>query len=288
METRETFINIFGKEIDNAIKSLINNKPIDECENLNNKIYDSNFELNAKALPMYFTGNLESKIIFVELNPGNGLNVEIKEDGIVLEDFPMCGRIIKDIDSYINYFQNFGTCKVEDIKNKNKNKSIPKFDKRQLAFFEGFGLNFLKDKEFNYSLDDIENIRNNKLQLEIVPYPSKKFNFSNFDQDYIKERFNKIFDFILKTNAEIIFITGNKQQIKNVIDNKSMKVEFMKNKIESNNVQKNVNIAITEIKNKKLIFIPTYKSRYILSSENLLYAYGELCKNEAKIGEISL
>lgn len=270
-------MDILRNEIDGHLNQLLNNEEISEVLELNKVIKSKcktndycKYELNSKSLPMYFTGDLKSEIVFVELNPGQGLlNTEVTSNGIEMKMFNLEKKIsIKSFDDYIDFYKNFGKYKIEhQINNKQKIRS---FDLKQLYFFKGVGLfNLGNNSSFDY--DDMLKVRENKLQLEIVPYMSKEFNFSNFKDEYIESRIRNILDLIQLYDRKYVFVTGSQSMIRKAFG----EINFIKYEI----LGKALYIGIKVINNMKVCFIPSYKSRYILSTKELQFEYGKLAKS---------
>lgn len=130
---------LFG-EIEEQLNELSATGSISECRHLNAAMPDTADEkylLDDTAVPMHFSGSLESNIAFVELNPGRGaLRPSITKEGLILDGFGVeTAPVIYDVTSYVQFFENFGYYKVQNcIMN---NQAISRFDNKQLNFFQG-------------------------------------------------------------------------------------------------------------------------------------------------------
>lgn len=261
-------MKLFNEEMEHDLMQLLNNQQITKVLELNKTIRENckkdldKYELSPTALPLYFTGRRDSKIVFVELNPGKGLlEPTLRDGGLVMAAFKNPPEPIKDIDDYITFCEEFGKYKAE-------NEGVKIFDKKQIDFFSGFGgFEFSKDK---YHPDNVINVRMNKLQLEIVPYSSNRFSFSYFKPDYIRERIDKIIRIIQSLKPDTIFVSGSQKIVSSMFGDINFQEIIIKGK--------KTHIGKKNIMGMDYLFIPSYKSRYILSTENIRKEYGEQCR----------
>ena len=202
------------KEITAQLEELLENGTIEECQRLNDAmlVQEEKCLLDSTALPMHFTGELDSSIAFVELNPGRGpLCPQITKNGLVLDKFGLKpSPVITDVTSYLQFFENFGHYKAES--SRINNQAISKFDNKQLNFFSGFTRQKLEAGK-KYTYDDVVKIRREKLQLEIVPFMSSRFSFKIFSPVYIKSRVGRVGEIICSSMRDYVFVTGNDKEI---------------------------------------------------------------------------
>jgi hypothetical protein len=265
-------------EIESQLAELMDNGFIAECRELNETmpLKEEQYVLDDTAMPMHFTGNLNSKIVFIELNPGRGnLHPQKGKDSLILKDFGIDpSPVISDVKSYLKFFENFGYYKVES--HKLTNKAISKFDNKQLNFFSGFSLSPIEKKE--YSSDDVVRVRNEKLQLEIVPYVSRRFTFKNFHDDYICKRIKRIQSIISSHKREYVFVTGSDKSISKYFGGVVLESYSLPNK------KSNVYIGVKLIDGVKYCFIKTYKAQGF--DGMLMQEYGRLCRKLLDMCEI--
>lgn len=262
-------------EIQAHINQLLTSGKSLVAEELNNNIIHEDYKLQESSVPMFFTGKLDAKIVFIELNPGLGLmEPTIQNDKIILSKFGLKEMPkIHDINSYVEIFENFGKYKAENlIQNGSKIKG---FDSKQLYFFSGFGIFELENKN-TFDFDDMIKVRKEKLQLELVPYCSRKFNFSFFPKEYLKERFlfnQKIID---QFERDIIFITGNYKQIMEIME--ILDWVISEKEIFSVNGRSKSDLSVAFSKNGKtpVVLLPSYKNQSLHSAQ--MKEYGKVCR----------
>jgi hypothetical protein len=272
MKNPKTIIDATLKSsIEQNIQELINKNPITEVVTLNKTITDAKFRLQEDAIPMYFSGNLKSKFVFIELNPASGGLLPKLENGKLVLDYNLeKNPIISDYTTYIDVFQNFGTFKANDLEK--KKSKIKGFDRKQLDFFNGFGGFGFNDNR-NYSFEDMKNVRNNKLQLEIVPFPSQRFTFKSFTKEYLANRFEFNEALIKAFSRDFIFMTGNKKQIEKLMHG----AKFIDFKVEGRE-KTDLSVGFIEKNGLTYIMIPSYKNQSLHSTQ--MMDYGKRCKEE--------
>jgi hypothetical protein len=141
---------------------------------LNKKIGEDYFSV---ANPHFFTGNLDSDLVLVHLNPkiSDQQKVILSEDQQVKKPSQF-----NSFDDYLNYYSIFGKIKY-GIEGQRVHKSP--FDHKQVRFLKPFELIPLNssDKYLN-----LENVIDKKLQLELIPFGSKDFNFRKVGADNLE------------------------------------------------------------------------------------------------------
>jgi hypothetical protein len=262
-------------EIQKHINQLLSVGKITIAEKLNQNIISTDYKLQEHAVPMFFTGKLDAKIVFIELNPGLGLmEPTITDNKISLDKFGIKNLPeINDVNSYVEFFENFGKYKAESLEQ--NGKKIKGFDSKQLYFFSGFGLLGLEDKS-EFGFNDMIEVRKEKLQLELVPYASRKFNFKNFSPDYLKERFSFNQKIIDSYNRDFVFITGNMGQLVKIMEFAGLKISERKKFSVSGRSKEDLSIAFALNGKMPIILLPSYKNQSLHSSQ--MKAYGKVCK----------
>ncbi len=210
------------------------------------------------SLPLYFTGKLDSKIVMVEFNPLPGmLNLDDEDLNSFLETHKIN---IYNWEGYRQFCENFGTYK-KFVKDK-KGSSLGKYDNKQLDFYAGLGLFPYKKK---FTLNDLESLRNNKLQLELFPYSSDRFDFNLYSHTALKTQVDSLFDVITQVERTLIFITGKQKVVNSLFKG----IDWIKDG------QYSIGFFDQDVNGRtiKLCFIPSYKSYSVSSSK-----YGEFCR----------
>jgi len=128
--------------------------------------------------PHFFTGDLKSKIVMVQLNPKR----EIK-------DFNQ--KTNKNFDEYLDYYVNYGKL-VYGKESSRKFKS--RFDQKLIRFLKPLEI---IDLNSNDIFSNLENVVDQKLQLEFIPFGSPNFDYTKLPKDiidiYTKQLLNAIF-----------------------------------------------------------------------------------------------
>lgn len=162
---------------------------------------------STKGLPSYYFGDRESTTVFVNLNPGmnardcdGNLNVDIHNF-----NHSSTEAFIQDYHKrQVNYGKNFGL---------KKNGEADEFDVKQAAFLtswtdSGIGLPIAPDwSDKDFCREAKTKVICNKLQLELIPYASAKFNINKISDisalyPYVDTLIEEIFS---KERTYIIF-----------------------------------------------------------------------------------
>lgn len=156
--------------------------------------------LNHNNYPHFFTGKLDSRIVFVHLNP--------KEQDTDSNIFGGTRRF-ESFDEYFDFYERYGTYMYKNPQSYLKSS----FDQKQLKLLKALGImNFLDE-----SIDKKHKIRNRnlaisidqKLQLELIPYGSDNLkSISNKKIQYLKGYINRILDLIISVERDYIFFCG--------------------------------------------------------------------------------
>lgn len=215
----------------NGLQDLINRFnlcKIQEAENLSNALFGKPDELSSHGLPGYFTGNRSAKTVMVMLNPGQDVAAH-NNPQITKELLGKLKITTVSLAEYLNGNAKFGFYDKqykdqreqyeEDIEKKIKGKSGRKyvypdsFDLKQAAFLKRWPNNcgveipngfppinneIVNKEHSNYitAKETAERVLMDKLQLELVPYASRKFDgISNYDAlfPYVRILFDEIF-----------------------------------------------------------------------------------------------
>lgn len=176
-------------------------------------------DISSKGLPSYFFGDRDARTVVVNLNPGenadkcdNAWDDRTSGFGTSLDSF---------IEKYVDEQTNYG------LKHGVVNGKADSFDVKQAAFLtpwvdSGIGLSANPDwSDEEYRLEAKTKVICNKLQLELVPYASAKFDivkgnialFRPFVETLLDEIFSKERTYIIFQSAkfEEIFKDYNKE-----------------------------------------------------------------------------
>lgn len=142
------------------------------------------------AGPQHFTGNIESEIVMVHLNPKRNVN-----------NFgPECK--FKTFDEYWSFYENFGKVHYGP-RSKPKHKSP--FDHKQVRFLRPLGLIPLDENDNN---ENLRRVIDDKLQLELIPYGSPDFNFHKVGIENINPFIKDIVHLIGSHDRKFVLFCG--------------------------------------------------------------------------------
>jgi hypothetical protein len=207
----------------NGLKDLIdkfNQCKIQKAEDLSIALFGKPDELSSHGLPGYFTGDRSARTVMVMLNPGQ--DVAGKDNpGTTQKTMDLLGININNfIYTYKVGNAAFGIHDRRERKNETnerikktkraKNVYPDNFDLKQAAFLKEWpkdcGVvipdsfppkdNKLENMDYEEALTTAENVLTQKLQLELVPYASRKFNgINNYKPffPFVETLFDEIF-----------------------------------------------------------------------------------------------
>jgi hypothetical protein len=245
--------------------------------------------ISENFIPMYFTGKYDAPTVFVMLNPGSQLNTSYsfskneKSNYENVDDF---------VSKYVEKNINIGKIDFDRLDN---------FDLKQAAFllpFQDSGIslpNFTLDlKNRELKLKAKEAVLMQKLQLELIPYHSAKFdellsneNIAKNNIDLFLPHINRLLNVITSEDRKYV-IFGAKQfyylfkAFQNKFpesiefkETKSLKIEGLKNKTNLSLIQFNHN-------NKRIkgLIAHSFPRRDLPNAYEKMRKYGELCFNE--------
>jgi hypothetical protein len=156
-----------------------------EAVGLNKKVGADYFDT---ANPHFFTGDVAAKLVLVHLNPkrNNGWGAKC--------DFP-------DFDTYWQAYSQFGANQY-GVNSKRTHKSP--FDLKQIRFLKPFGiLPFTGDK-----YHDLEISIDKKLQLELVPFGSPNFNYSEIGVENLKLFVIRLLNLLMESKRDYVMFCG--------------------------------------------------------------------------------
>jgi hypothetical protein len=265
-------MTVLDDEVKGQLSELAQGGFISECRELNQLMGGSvtdKYKLCESVMPLHFTGKRDSRCVFVELNPQpQGLKFE--NSGPVFR-MTTCGAkvppVITDKESYYKFCEDFGKYKLDNLRG--VGRGYTNFERKQLDFLWGFETRCV-DKNVRFSTDDAIRVRQNKLQLEIVPYASQSFSFDHFNAEYIKIRMRKIGGIIKAYDRDYVFISGGgdfSEELCGAVKWESFPIQGSK---------RLVNIGIGRGYGVKYCFIRSYKAQGFIGPK--MQEYGKLCR----------
>ncbi len=171
---------------------------IEAARSLNNS---GLIQVSSKGLPQHFVGDRNAKTVFVMLNPGKDWE---KADSQVKCDTCEFDKSSEEtfLKSYIDAKTNYGEI------DKGRRDS---FDIKQAFFLKDWadsGIDFPANLGTDYK-DAKEAVLMQKLQLELIPYCSARFNLNSKNLAVLKPYLETLLDEILRVNRKYV-IFGSK------------------------------------------------------------------------------
>jgi len=216
-------MSILKKYIKEDLKSLYETNEVKNAKLLNHKLGKEFFCPN--MIPGYFAGDELAKTVMIMLNPGaEDKNYSFKKDILNKDKNDFRNKSKYDFSSfedflneYINFSINYGNIDFERIDN---------FDVKQAAFLHDFvnsGIDipkeFWKNQENRKEILKIakQRVLTQKLQLELIPYPSRTFKnlFDSVFQakknyEFIENHLQRLFETITAYERKyVIFASKN-------------------------------------------------------------------------------
>ena len=146
--------------------------------------------LTDNVLPMYFTGRLDADLVLVHLNPRFA-------PGRYRTDVP-------GMASYIDWHVRYGH---HTFGSDPSYRSA--FDHKQVRFLKPFGLiDFLEESSLQAGRANAERAVDQKLQLELIPYPSSEFRAHRFPPDLLVPHFERVLDVIGDHPRQVVLFCG--------------------------------------------------------------------------------
>ena len=149
------------------------------AEKMNERIGSKYFDV---AGPQPFTGDVESEIVVVHLNPKR--NTENFGKNCDFQAF----------DEYWSFYEKFGNVHYGPLSNR-KHKSP--FDHKQIRFLQHLGV-------ISFDKNDLYN----KLQIELIPYGSPDFNFNKVGKEIINPFTEDIIQLIASYDRKFVLFCG--------------------------------------------------------------------------------
>jgi hypothetical protein len=151
---------------------------------------ETGMHFDASCNPMYFTGAFESPIVLVHLNP------KLSEE---LADYTY-----SDFEDYFFKHRNFGSLHWESDPG-----YYSPFDLKQVRFLRAFGvIDFVPKSESGHLRINAAMAIDEKLQLELIPYASHKFETEKFSNDLLRLHISRVLAAIVSYTREYVIFCG--------------------------------------------------------------------------------
>ncbi|WP_227428946.1 hypothetical protein [Psychrobacter sp. I-STPA6b] len=183
----EKLINIMKSDIE----ELHLNRKISRAKELSEQ---TGMHINHNEYPSYFFGDPQAKFVLVHLNPKQQDNLSDGYEG----DFKFA-----DFDEYFKFHRYYG--KIHYGEHSNKTLKSP-FDLKQIRFIKPFNVIEFNDTDGKYS--NLEKVIDNKLQLELLPFGSSKFETALIKGDALEPYIETLLDTITSQKREYVIFCG--------------------------------------------------------------------------------
>ncbi|MBP6234876.1 MAG: hypothetical protein KA270_01000 [Saprospiraceae bacterium] len=178
---------LFTEIIKKEFQEWNENGNIEEALKLNEKVGSEYFDVKN---PHFFTGDLNSPLVLVHLNPKRS------------KDFYNHLNTFNNYNDYLNNYLHFGTNKYGPL-SKRDHKSP--FDHKQIRFLKPLGILPFKEGDKYHNL---VTVIDNKLQIELVPYGSPEFNFAKIGTENLIPFVDRILVHLLAQKRDYIIFCG--------------------------------------------------------------------------------
>lgn len=225
-----------------------------QAKNLNDKIGEEYFDT---ATPHYFVGNPDSDFVLVHLNPKRNKTAWKQS----------CNYSI--FNEYFEFHKEFGK-RVYGKKSDRKHKSP--FDRKQIRFIKPFGvIDFTSDDEYK----NLENVIDQKYQLELIPYGSPSFDYHTVYPTFLESFIKNVLNEIARTERKYVIFCGKvfKQLLIPYIG-KQEKHSFKLKKKEGGETKMNYEIINIEINTGETMFKAVIAPHYAIQGAPI-EAYAE-------------
>ena len=139
--------------------------------------------------PHFFTGNLSAELVMVNLNPKRDSGYFFKKAKYSWEE-------------YLDYYSYFGRHHYGEYAS-GKHKS--KFDQKLIRFMKPLGILDIASANKNRNL---ENVVDQKLQLELIPVGSPDFNYRLLPTEILKKYLDQILKLITSEKRKCVIFGG--------------------------------------------------------------------------------
>lgn len=242
---------------------------------------------STKGLPSYYFGNREARTVMVNLNPGEDAGIcdsNWSEATGKFDHSSVAGFVRNYHERQANYGTNYGL---------KANGDADEFDVKQAAFLtpwenNGIGLSSSPNwEDRDFCIDAKRKVINNKLQLELIPYASAKFdiNTKHFGLlvPFINTLINEIF---AKDRAYVVFASAIFEKIFKQY-NKAFPNTFVLSETsimeaplkDGGQLKGKCRIVTINHKGKtqKALIAHTFPSQALCRAFKLMQKYGEFC-----------
>lgn len=158
---------------------------LNEAVRKNSDIKEDYFDT---ANPQFFTGDLDSKLVLVHLNPKRDNNWG-------------CKNSFSDFEAYMQHHKKFG---YEHYGEKSERIHKSPFDMKQIRFLSPFEVLPFNGEKYH----DLEIVLDNKLQLELIPFGSPNFEYKKVGINNIKTYMEILLDVISSKERKYIIFCG--------------------------------------------------------------------------------
>lgn len=174
-------------EARNDVEQLHSNGEMERAVELSTR---TGMSFDASCNPMYFTGAFESSLVLVHLNPKLGEK--------------LAGYRYEDFGDYYAKHRKFGELHwgLDPF-------YYSPFDLKQVRFLRPFGvIDFLPTTKSDHQRSNAAMAIDGKLQLELIPYASQKFETSKLSKELLKVHIDRVLSAIVAFPRQYVIFCG--------------------------------------------------------------------------------
>jgi hypothetical protein len=152
---------------------------------------------NHDQIPLYFTGNLDARVVLVHLNPKQVDDHSPRSRG---------PHLFSTFEEYFAAHRHFGARKY--------GRSSPRthrspFDHKQIRFLREFNvIDFVPEVSPNDRFTNLERVVDHKLQLELIPYGSASFSRNGFTKAILRPHYERIMKVVAAAPRDYVLFCG--------------------------------------------------------------------------------
>lgn len=275
-------MTLLDKQIKIDLQERLNGREITAARNICAAIID---DISTMGLPCYFFGDRDAKTVVINLNPGESAD---KCDNAWFDRTNGFGTQLDSfIEKYIDRQTNYG------IEHGVVNGKADSFDVKQAAFLtpwedSGIGLSATPDwSREEYRMEAKTKVICNKLQLELVPYASAKFDINKKEITRFRPFVDTLLDEIFsKERKYIIFASAKFEDIfKDYNEEHPNTFDFIKEDITHDALKAGGTLkgkcSVVRINYKGKVYnaliAHTFPNQGLSKAYSLMQKYGEFC-----------
>lgn len=176
----------FFDYLEKTTKDWINNGVCSDAEILNSEIHEHYFDTSK---PHFFTGNINAKLVMVQLNPKR-------------EKTDFNKKATNDFEFYLDYYSKYGKYVYGEFSTKSYKS---KFDQKLIRFLRPLDIINLNNDDI---FSNLENVVDQKLQIEFIPFGSPSFDYNIIPPHFLNKFLENILCLISSSERSCVIFGG--------------------------------------------------------------------------------